>query len=305
MGDTTGISWCHHTFNPWWGCSRVSPACRFCYADRDARRWGMELWRRNGDRRLMSEAYWAKPRRWDREAAAAGERRRVFCASMADVFEDHPQVSEARRRLFGLIEATPHLDWLLLTKRIENVAAMVPWGDSWPPGVWMGTSLESPRFAWRIDELLKLRGATVRFLSCEPLLAALDLGGSLQAMWRCPACGMSNGHWTGSPRCFGCGTRTYPPPYSQVDWVITGGESGPKARPSHPDWFRSIRDQCQAAGVAYHHKQNGEFGPARNGETLQVRGETWPVWRYGKKAAGRELDGVIWDQFPEPLAVAA
>jgi protein gp37 len=258
MGEFTGISWCDHTFNAWWGCSRVSPACRFCYAETWASRWGHELWHRNGPRRLTSESNWKTPARWNRDALAEGVRRRVFCASMSDVFEDHPDVIEARARLWGVIEATPALDWLLLTKRIENVAGMVPWGDTWPGNAWIGTSVENRRFAGqRIPELLKLRGASVRFLSCEPLLGSLDLTESLADAWTCPSCGFRNGHWTGSAKCFRCHTRTWPPPYSRVDWVIAGGESGPRARPSDPDWFRALRDQCREAGVPFHLKQAG------------------------------------------------
>jgi protein gp37 len=138
---TTGskIEWCDHTFNPWWGCARVSPGCRFCYAERDARRYGHQVWGRHGPRRLLSEANWRLPLRWDRDAERAGVPALVFCASMADVFEDHPQVVESRQRLWRLIEDTPHLRWLLLTKRPENVPAMVPrsWAGAWPEQVWL------------------------------------------------------------------------------------------------------------------------------------------------------------------------
>jgi len=162
MSDTTRISWTDMTHNPWWGCARVSPACRFCYADSTAQRWGFQVWRRHGERRMLSEANWAKPLRWNRDAERAGVPAKVFCASMADVFEDHPDVAEPRKRLWGLIEVTPWLRWQLLTKRPENVAGMVPWGSRWPSWVWLGTSVENQRYAdERIPILLRLR-ATAR-----------------------------------------------------------------------------------------------------------------------------------------------
>lgn len=99
MSDITKIEWTDHTFNPWWGCSRVSPACRFCYADRDARRYGHDLWRRHGQRRMLSEKNWERPLKWNRDAERAGVPEKVFCASMADVFEDHPDLEESRKRL--------------------------------------------------------------------------------------------------------------------------------------------------------------------------------------------------------------
>lgn len=154
MSDTTRIEWCDHTFSPWWGCSRVSPACRSCYAEAWASRWGHEVWRRGGPRRMLSDAAWARPLKWNRDARRAGVPARVFCASMADVFEDHPQLPEPRKRLWDLIEATPDLHWQLLTKRAGNVAGMVPWGGSWPPNVWIGCSAETtspPRGAPRHD----------------------------------------------------------------------------------------------------------------------------------------------------------
>lgn len=175
MTDTTKIEWTHHTFNPWWGCARVSPACRSCYADTLATRYGHHVWRRHGERRMLSDENWRKPLRWNRDAEAAGVPARVFCASMADVFEDHPQVAEPRERLWGLIAQTPWLHWQLLTKRIENVAAMAPWGEHWPVNVWLGTSVENQRWAeTRIPILLSIP-AHIRFLSCEPLLGPIDL----------------------------------------------------------------------------------------------------------------------------------
>jgi protein gp37 len=147
MTDITAIEWTDHTFNPWWGCSRVSPACRFCYADRDAQRYGHQVWRRHRPRRMLSEANWQRPLRWNRDAQRARVPAKVFCASMADVFEDHPDVAAPRERLWGLIEATPWLIWQLLTKRLENISPMVPWGSEWPPHVWVGTSVENQRYA--------------------------------------------------------------------------------------------------------------------------------------------------------------
>jgi len=176
MSDVTAIEWTDHTFNPWWGCSRVSPACRFCYADRDAQRNGHQVWRRHGPRRMLSEANWQRPLRWNRDAERAGIPAKVFCASMADVFEDHPDVAAPRERLWGVIEATPWLTWQLLTKRPENIARMVPWGSEWPPHVWVGTSVENQRYAdERIPVLVSAAvQARIRFLSCEPLLGPVD-----------------------------------------------------------------------------------------------------------------------------------
>jgi protein gp37 len=281
MGDVTGISWTDHTFNPWWGCSRVSPACVHCYADSQAQRYGHQVWRRNGPRRMLSEANWARPLKWNRDAERAGIPAKVFCASMADVFEDHPQVAEPRKRLWDVIEATPWLQWQLLTKRIGNVAAMAPWGDSWPASVWLGTSVENQKYAdLRIPELLAIPAA-VRFLSCEPLLGPVDIG-------------MPEDHsahereWYGDRWEFGCldcaadddehFVRWVIPSGPCISWVIGGGESGPKARRSDPAWFRSLRDQCAAAGVPYFMKQTGavlarEWGcPDRKGH---IPGE-WP-----------------------------
>lgn len=313
-----------YTFNPWWGCLKVSPGCEHCYADTLARRYGFDVWgpAKTTSRRMMSENYWKQPHKWNRDAEADGVRRRVFCASMADVFEDHPNVEAARRRLFELIGSTMHLDWLLLTKRPENILRFLPetWGGNVLLNMWLGTSVENQAQAEkRIPELLKVP-ATVRFLSCEPLLGAITLP------W-CPSCG----GW-GDHDCYAVDDDS-----PAIDWVIAGGESGPQARPMHPDWARSIRDQCQAAGVPFLFKQWGNWWPAvwfdgpdaeaDNGdafvdldrvdhEFLANDGRTWdtmggrhmypplPLGHWclmvnkGKKAAGRLLDGREWNEVP-------
>lgn len=229
MAENSKIEWTDHTFNPWWGCARVSPACRFCYADDQASRFGHKLWRRTGPRRILSDANWANPVRWNRAAERAGVPLKVFCASMADVFEDHPQLNEPRERLWQLIDATPHLRWQLLTKRPENVATMAPWGDTWPEHVWLGASAENQRFADQRLPILQSIPAKVRFISAEPLLGplSLDLDG--------------------------------------IDWVLIGGGSGRDSRPTNPDWVRHVVAQCQQSGTAPFVKQLGKAWGRENG----------------------------------------
>lgn len=268
MSDTTHIQWTDHTFNPWWGCSRVSPACRFCYADRDASRYGFELWRRHGERRMLSENNWRKPLKWNRDAEAEGVPAKVFCASMADVFEDHPQLAEPRERLWGLIEATPWLYWQLLTKRPENVAAMAPWGTDWPVNVWLGTSVETQRWAdTRIPVLLSVPART-RFLSAEPLLGPVDLSAWLDTRLTC-GCGADD-----------CSSSCMTPEPSGIDWVIVGGESGSKARPMELTWARSLIVQCRIADVAVFMKQTGQVYAKRNRLVDRKGGDPseWPQW---------------------------
>lgn len=279
MSDTTSIQWTNHTFNTWWGCARVSPACRFCYADSLAHRYGHELWRRSGPRRMLSDANWKNPLKWNRAAERAGKPALVFCCSMADVFERHAvdevnaQLDAARSRLWDLIAETPWLRWQLLTKRIENVADMVPWGDDWPDNVWLGTSVENQRFADERIPLLLMRPAKVRFLSCEPLLGAVDLtrvaftdGGGTHL-------DVVHGRH-GVPGVWSVAAQ-------RVSWVICGGESGAKHRPMDLAWARSLRDQCESAGVPFFFKQHG-------GRTA--------------KAGGRLLDDREWNELPELAA---
>jgi protein gp37 len=280
MGETTGIAWCHHTLNPWIGCVKVSEGCANCYAEvatptRVFRSKGEETWGPRAERH-ETEGWEAQARRWARAARAAGERRRVFCASLADVFENRMDLAGAtaaaklsgmRERLFELIESTPDLDWLLLTKRPENVRRLVPfrWLDRWPPHAWIGCTAENQaRADERIPHLLRVP-ARVRFLSCEPLLEAVDVRWSLCATEG--AVGGAAGLHTGSG----------------ISWVIVGGESGPKARPFDLAWARSLRDQCKAAGVAYFFKQMGsrpcgQAAPPDDGIDRGARG-LFAAWR--------------------------
>ncbi len=245
MGRETGISWTNSTFNPWRGCQRVSPGCEHCYAETLSKRnhallgqWGPPA--AGGTRVIASPAMWREPLKWNAAAKASGQQRRVFCSSLADVFEDLPQLEEPRRWLWALIVATPHLTWLLLTKRPENVLRLAPrsWvGFSWPTNVWMGTTVEDKaRAQERIPHLLRVP-AKVRFLSMEPQLELINIAPWLFA-------DMSE---------YGKGRARL----NQIHWVIQGGESGGQARPFDLDWARHARDLCADAGVPYFFKQTG------------------------------------------------
>jgi protein gp37 len=270
------IEWTDYTFNPWWGCARVSPACRSCYADTLATRYGHDqLWRRKGPRRMMSDAHWKQPLKWNRDAERDGTPKRVFCASMADVFEDHPDVVEPRKRLWDLIENTPRLHWQLLTKRPENVAAMAPWGADWPENVWLGTSVENQRWAEaRIPHLLAAPART-RFLSCEPLLGPVDL-----SRWLGVEYGEVVGDWI--PEMFAA-LNGRVGPAGGLHWIICGGESGAKPRATELDWVRTLLGQCEAAGVPAFMKQLGT------------------AWSRAAKAASRK--GGDPDEWPADLRV--
>lgn len=224
MGENSKIEWTRHTFNPWIGCQKVSPGCDHCYAEAMmADRYGRVIWGPHGDRSRTSPGNWRKPRQWDRAAAAAGERHRVFCASLADVFDNHRSIlPEWRADLWSLIRETQNLDWLLLTKRPQNIAKMLPadWGDGWQH-VWLGTTVENQDEADRRIPHLRAVPAKVRFLSAEPLveMTVPDLRG--------------------------------------IAWVIVGGESGRCARKLNPFWARILRDQCASEQVAFFMKQMG------------------------------------------------
>lgn len=287
MSENTKIEWATHTFNPWEGCQKVGPGCDHCYAEtRNARYAGGTAinWGPGAPRRRTSASNWAKPIAWNSAHAefyaAHGHRQRVFCASLADVFDN--AVDPAwRMDLFSLIAKTPNLDWLLLTKRIGNVQKMSS-GDSLmfdmlATRVWLGATIVNQEEADRdIPKLLAVPAAR-RFLSMEPLLGAVDLD------------------------------RVYvaAPGETWVDWVIVGGESGPGARPMSPAAARSLRDQCRAAGVPFLFKQWGDWAPAENfpdhipSATSNIDGN---MWRVGKKVAGRLLDGLEHNGFPRSAA---
>lgn len=345
MGENTKIEWCDFSWNPWIGCTKVAPGCAHCYAESFAKRTGKSVWGPNGTRVKTSEANWSKPVKWNKDAdplvrtrrmkdpihiianaaieLALAYRPRVFCASLADVFEewdgeivDHrgnrmgvresgfevalPQgggrigwmptsatmerpgtMDDLRSDLFALIDATPNLDWLLLTKRPENIRRMWPvtktqiarageildigdeggraFMESQPDAirprvcrsnVWLGCSIANQEDAdTNIPELLKCRDLSpVLFLSCEPLIGPVDLKKWLPQI-------------SDAGQLIGTITYGDPPMFEHfvpnIDWVIVGGESGPKARPCDLTWIRSIRKQCKAVGVSCFIKQLG------------------------------------------------
>ena len=271
MSDNSKIEWTTHSFNPWWGCARVSPGCVHCYADDQAKRYGHQVWRRHGPRRMLSDQNWARPLKWNRDAERAGEPAKVFCASMADVFEAHPDVREPRKRLWGVIEATPWLRWQLLTKRPENIAGMVPWGNDWPSSVWIGASAENQRWAdARLPHLLNIPAA-VRFLSCEPLLGPIDL--PFIEEWDGCTCSVGPGGYYGMHER-GCGTEPGPA-WGNLHWVIIGGESGHGARPMDLAWAHSLIRQCREAGAAAFVKQVGSVAAKELGPFAGIKGGNW------------------------------
>lgn len=252
MGEKSGIQWTDNTFSPWHGCTKIPQvdgkpsACDFCYAERDSHRWGFDLWGKDADRRVMGEHTWNNPRRWNKKAEKAGVRTKVFCASMSDVFEDRRDLDEHRERLWKLIEETPHLDWQLLTKRPALMTKFAPW-KTWPDNVWAGTTTENQHWAdHRLEHLAKVP-ARIRFISAEPIFEPIDI-------------------------------RKWLP---MLSWVITGGESGPHARPADIAWVKSLRDQCVEAGVPFFFKQWTKAGSIDHAPML---------------------DGRLWREFPAPVA---
>lgn len=276
MGKNSSIEWTHHTFNPWWGCTKVSAACKHCYAETWSKRIGKELWGDSKERRFFGTDHWADPFLWDKEASKHKTRRRVFCASMADVFEDREELNPWRERLWKLIEKTQSLDWLLLSKRPENISKMIPWKSALPGNLWLGTTIEDQQAAMkRIPALIKHK-APVRFISCEPLLGPIDIT-----------------RWLGKKE--------------SIHWVIVGGESGPYARPMNPLWIKSIQEQCEAFNVLFYFKQWGSWRPSDNGSFHSRNQIYFPdstgdnsikLLKVGKKKAGRDFQGKIWNDIP-------
>lgn len=291
MGEKTGISWTDHTFNPWWGCQKVSEACRNCYAEATDKRGlldgGISHWGPAAPRRFFGNDHWKQPDKWNRKAAADGVRRRVFVASMADVFERRDDLEPHRLRLWQTIKRCTSLDWLLLSKRPENMFSMIPWLDNryipnWPEelrgsdpwqNVWLGVTAEDEEHM--IDRVLALRAipAAIRFVSCEPILELIGseifdraLGGNRAAL-------------------------------GDVHWLIVGDESGHSARPADPNWVRVARDSAARNNVAFHFKQ----WAGRNVEGIEAAfpGTIVPMTRKaGSKIHLPILDGVQHAAFP-------
>ena len=245
MGETTGISWCDSTFNPWIGCIKVSAGCAHCYAERETKRWGKDLWGSQAERQITSAGYWKQPLKWQAQAARTGGAWRVFCGSFCDVFEDHPAVEWTRVVLWGLIEQTPNLMWLLLTKRPENMRRFLPmrWLEGGAPDhVWLGVSAENQAtYRERVSQLAAIP-ARIRFVSAEPLLGPIDLGR--------------------------VGLR--------FDWIIIGGESGPQHRLMDIEWARDILRQCRETNIPAFMKQLGGWpdkrtDPSQWAEDLRVQ----------------------------------
>ena len=283
MAKNSHIEWTHHTFNPWWGCQKVSPACDNCYAELWAKRMGHQLWGLDAPRRFFGDAHWREPLMWNEQARLNGRRERVFCASMADVFERRRDLNSERVRLWELIDNTPNLDWLLLTKRPQNVERIAPWGKHWPVNVWLGTSIENQTLAEKRLPFLLRHPAAVRFLSCEPLLGNLNLRSWFKRKG-----------------------------FHPVDWIIAGGESGGGSRPMHPDWVLNILRQCQTHNVPFHFKQWGQWVPIQlvdmpvRPRVVDINNER-PVEmvRLSKKRAGRTLAGTTWNEVPHPPDIHA
>ena len=230
MAEETAISWTDSTFNPWWGCQRISPACDHCYAAALDHRTGGDYWEKGNKPRAMSEANWKKPPKWNLLAINSGNRYRVFCGSMCDVFDKNAPAGQ-RDRLFTLIRETEHLDWQLLTKRPTNIIKYLPddWGEGYD-NVWLGTTVEDVEYGLPRIDVLRKTPAKLRFLSVEPLLQNLgevDLTG--------------------------------------IDWVIIGGESGPQAREMKLSWVNNLIIQCRGQNVPIWFKQWGGKGKDKGG----------------------------------------
>ena len=237
MGENTKIAWATDTYNPWWGCVEVSPACDICYAKIFDHRLGRDDWGKDAPRRMFGDKHWAEPLKWNQKAREKGEARRVFCGSMCDIGEDRPDLVAPRGRLIQLIYDTLWLDWLLLTKRPQNFPRLFPgsWEEAPPPNVWKMTTLENMDYAWRVDELVK-SPAIVHGVSVEPMLGPVSI-----RQW---------GRW--------------------IQWVIIGGESGPGCREMRREWVDPLIAECREFGIACFVKQLGGHPDKRD------KPEFWP-----------------------------
>lgn len=256
MGKETGITWCDHTFNPWWGCVRVSPGCEHCYAETFSKRMGLNIWG-STERRFFGDKHWNEPIAWNKQAEQEGKVHRVFCASMADVFEVFKGLDIQRFRLWNLVEHTPWLEWLILTKRPENISTRIPSEFNYmTSNVRLGVTAEDQEYGdRRIAKMLEVWGGK-NFVSYEPALGPLHIG-----RWIRPE---------GHDFKFS----------SDLDWMICGGESGAGCRPMNLDWARHLRSECRTANIPFFFKQMGGFPDKRHdpaGWPEDLRIQEFPV----------------------------
>jgi len=274
MGRNSAIQWCHSTWNPTSGCTKVSEGCRNCYAERIDTRFGRDF----SDvvlhpDRLTRPLHWKKPQR-------------IFVGSMSDLFHDRVPLPFILS-ILAIIRSAPQHTFMMLTKRAERMQEILSVfnQDLLPtlPNLWAGVSVEDQPTADRRIPIILRTNAAVRFVSYEPAIAAVKFGTWLYD-------GYNNGEHA-----------------PELDWIITGGESGPRARPSDPNWFRAVRDECQAAGVPFFFKQWGLWRPVRDQrhphhplhEFRDAKfGAPILVERAGIKESGRLLDGREWSEFP-------
>ena len=335
MGTHTEISWCDHTFNPWIGCTKVSPGCANCYAKtRDDRKMlgPVSHWGPGAPRHVTSESYWRQPVRWAEAAYRERTRKKVFTASQADIFDaEAPKLQ--RQLLWNVIAKTcDWLDWQIVTKRPERIRDVMK-EDGLERSFfetrkcWLITSTENQEYATkRIPELLSIPAA-VHGISAEPLLGPINLqqipevcvevqkeDDGTETRWHRDIF-QAGDYWRSEHNESSDGPFWY-----GLDWVIVGGESGPGARPMNPFWARSLRDQCKLADAAFFFKQWGEWAPLpKDEEPCASSTAAWPdgtigggnwkqnggfgetIHRVGKKEAGNLLDGREWKQFPEAV----
>lgn len=294
MAANSAIEWTDATWNPWQGCTKVSPACANCYMFSDMKRYGKD----GSVVHKSSDDTWGLPiKRWKR-GDRAGQYKippglKVFTCSWSDWF--HKTADPWRDQAWDIIRQRPDLTFQIVTKRTERIADCLPpdWGDGWP-NVWLIATVENQQLAEvRIPQLLRIP-AVVRGLSCEPLLGPIAL------RFRYPIDNYGGFHNFDS--LCGYGGWDAPRDNCKLHWVIAGGESGHNARPVHPDWIRSLRDQCQAAGVAFHFKQWGEWchwSQTTDDAARQLGSQPDGPIRLGKAKSGRLLDGRTWDEFPK------
>ena len=274
MRQTTKIEWSSHTFNPWYGCQKVSPACVHCYAETMSNRqlhkknYGVQhLWGPTAMRRIAEDEKWEEPLYWNRVAEKRNTRAQVFCGSLCDVMEDRRDLDAPRQRLYQLIEQTPFLDWLLVTKRPENLSKFLPqgWRTKARHNVWLMTTCENQECAdKRIPELMKVP-AVVYGISVKPMLGPLVVPQTFLDLGR-------------------------------SGWVIAGGESGSSARTTQEEWLTDLRDQCVSHGVAYFFKKWGKFYPDGNNVLVKL---TKTVKEENPRVE-HVLDGREWNELPAP-----